>query len=153
MMLVVLIIHLVICIALVAAILLQRSEGGALGMGGGSGAFMSGRGASDMITRMTSYLAAGFFATTMALTLMAAADRNATVIDELADQPAGEGADALREGLEDVFSGAADDLAPPTLDGTLRGRDDDLAPPSETPGDDADLEAPGEGDSEGEDTP
>ncbi len=66
-----LVIHLMICIAMVALILLQRSEGGALGIGGGGGGFMSGRGSGNVLTRATAYLAAAFFATSIALTVLA----------------------------------------------------------------------------------
>jgi len=64
-------VHLLIALGLVALVLLQRSEGGALGMGGGgNGAFKS-RGKGSGLTRMTAYLAAGFFASSIALTLLA----------------------------------------------------------------------------------
>ena len=63
-------VHLMIVIALVAVVLLQRSEGGALGVGGGSG-FMTGRGQANILTRATAILAALFFATSLGLTLIA----------------------------------------------------------------------------------
>ena len=63
-------IHLMVVIALVAVVLLQRSEGGALGVGGGSG-FMTGRGQANVLTRATAILAAIFFATSLGLTLVA----------------------------------------------------------------------------------
>jgi preprotein translocase subunit SecG len=63
-------IHLMIVVALVAVVLLQRSEGGALGVGGGSG-FMTGRGQANVLTRATAILAALFFATSLSLTLIA----------------------------------------------------------------------------------
>jgi preprotein translocase subunit SecG len=66
---VLLVIHIMIAAALVGIVLMQRSEGGALGMGGGG--FMSGRGQANFLTRMTAYLAAAFFATSIALTLLA----------------------------------------------------------------------------------
>ncbi len=71
---VVLVIHLILAIALVGIILLQRSEGGALGMGGGGGGmggFMTGRGAADLLTRTTAVLAASFMATSMILAILA----------------------------------------------------------------------------------
>jgi len=69
---VLIVIHLMIVVALVGVVLLQRSEGGALGMGGGgSGGFMSARGAADTLTRTTSILAAGFFITSIALGVLA----------------------------------------------------------------------------------
>jgi len=56
--------------ALVAVILLQRSEGGALGMGGGPSGFMTARGAGDLLTRTTAILAAIFFILSMVLTVV-----------------------------------------------------------------------------------
>ena len=50
-----------ISVALTAVILLQRSEGGALGMGGGPSGFMTARGAGNLLTRATSILAIAFF--------------------------------------------------------------------------------------------
>jgi preprotein translocase subunit SecG len=63
-------IHFLISVALVATVLLQRSEGGALGMGGGPGSMMSGRGAADVLTRSTSILGALFFTTSILLTVV-----------------------------------------------------------------------------------
>ena len=68
---VLLVISLICCIALIIAVLLQRSEGGALGMGGGPGGLVSGRGAADTLVRATMVLAAVFFVTCLALTRMA----------------------------------------------------------------------------------
>ena len=70
---VILVIHLMVAVALVASILLQRSEGGALGIGGGGGGggFMSGRGAANALTRTTTILAVAFFTTSITLTLLA----------------------------------------------------------------------------------
>lgn len=69
---VVLAIHIIICIALVGSILLQRSEGGgALGIGGGPSGLMSGRSAANFMTRTTSILAFLFFGTSIALTVLA----------------------------------------------------------------------------------
>ena len=55
---VLLVIHIMIAIALIAVVLLQRSEGGALGIGGGGGGFMTGRGAGNALTKTTAVLAA-----------------------------------------------------------------------------------------------
>ena len=71
---VILLIHVMIALALVGVVLLQRSEGGALGIGGGGGAgggFMTGRSAGDALTRTTAILAACFFATSMTLSILA----------------------------------------------------------------------------------
>jgi preprotein translocase subunit SecG len=66
---VVIVIHLLIVLALVGVVLMQRSEGGGLGIGGGSG-FMSARGAANVLTRATAILATGFFITSLALGIM-----------------------------------------------------------------------------------
>ena len=59
-----------VCIALGTVILLQRSEGGALGMGGGPSGFMTARGAGDLLTRTTAVLAAIFFGLCLLLTVL-----------------------------------------------------------------------------------
>jgi len=60
-----------IAVAMVITILLQRSEGGALGMsGGGPGNFMSARGTGDLLSRATQILAGIFFALCLAMTLL-----------------------------------------------------------------------------------
>jgi preprotein translocase subunit SecG len=69
---VILIIHIMLALGLIAVVLLQRSEGGALGMGGGGGGFMTGRGAGNFLTRVTAGLATAFFATSLILSIMAA---------------------------------------------------------------------------------
>lgn len=70
---VLLVIHLMIATALVAVVLLQKSEGGALGIGGGGGGggFLTGRGTANLLTRTTAGLAAAFFATSILLTILA----------------------------------------------------------------------------------
>ncbi|UWF58046.1 preprotein translocase subunit SecG [Brucella sp. 2716] len=67
---VLIVIHLLIVLALVGVVLIQRSEGGGLGIGGGSG-FMTARGAANALTRTTAILAIGFFATSLLLGIMA----------------------------------------------------------------------------------
>lgn len=67
---VLIVVHLMIVIALVAVVLVQRSEGGALGIGGGGGGFFTSRGTANLLTRSTAVLAALFFATSLALTLL-----------------------------------------------------------------------------------
>lgn len=70
---VVLVVHLFIALAMTGVILLQKSEGGALGIGGGgtAGGLFSARGAANALTRTTAYLAAAFFATSIVLSLLA----------------------------------------------------------------------------------
>jgi preprotein translocase subunit SecG len=70
---VLLVIHLMISATLVCVVLMQKSEGGALGIGGGGGCggFMTGRGTANLLTRTTAGLAAAFFVTSILLTLIA----------------------------------------------------------------------------------
>ena len=67
---IVLVIHLLLALLLIGAVLLQRSEGGALGMGGG-GNVMSGRGAATALQKATWGLAAAFIITSLTLTFFA----------------------------------------------------------------------------------
>ncbi len=70
---VILVIHLIVAIALIGVVLLQRSEGGALGIGsgGGGGNLFSSRGVGNALTRTTAYLAVAFFITSISLTVLA----------------------------------------------------------------------------------
>lgn len=75
---VLLLIHVMVAIALVGVVLLQRSEGGALGIGGGGGGgFMTGRSAGNALTKTTAILAACFFATSLILSILASHNRSA----------------------------------------------------------------------------
>jgi preprotein translocase subunit SecG len=68
---VLLVIHVFLAIALVIVILLQRSEGGALGIGGSGGGMMSRRASANLLTRATGILAGLFIATSLSLAVMA----------------------------------------------------------------------------------
>jgi len=78
-------IHILIAIALVGTILLQRNEGGGLGIGGSSsGGFMTARGTANLLTRTTAILAACFFATSIGLAILAGAGTKTTsIVDEV----------------------------------------------------------------------
>jgi len=65
-----LVIHVLIALGIIATVLLQRSEGGALGIGGGGG-MTSGRGTGNLLSRTTAILAACFFASSIGLTVLA----------------------------------------------------------------------------------
>ncbi len=79
---IILVIHLLVVLSLIVVILIQRSEGGALGMGGGgAGAgLVSVRGTANMLTRATTYLAVVFFVTSMTLSVLAS-NRTAPTLD------------------------------------------------------------------------
>ena len=86
----VLTIHILIALALIGAVLLQRSEGGGLGIGGGGGAgggFMTARGTANMMTRVTAILAACFFGTSLILAIMAGGQQDSSsIIDEVINE-------------------------------------------------------------------
>ncbi len=84
---VILVIHLLLAIALVGTVLLQRSEGGGLGIGGagGMGGFMTGRATANLLTRATAVLAGCFMATSLALAMLSGGARESRSI---LDQPA-----------------------------------------------------------------
>jgi preprotein translocase subunit SecG len=87
---VVIVVHLMIVAAMIATVLLQKSEGGGLGVGGGAG-FMSSRGTANLLTRTTAVLAVGFFLTSLFLSWYASYDRKPSSIINPASQsqPAG----------------------------------------------------------------
>jgi preprotein translocase subunit SecG len=87
---VVIVIHLMIVATLIATVLLQKSEGGGLGVGGGAG-FMSSRGTANLLTRTTAVLAVGFFITSLFLSWLASYNRTPTSIinPPAQSQPAG----------------------------------------------------------------
>src|SRR6516164_9141441 len=99
------VIHLMIVAVMIGAVLLQKSEGGGLGMGGGAG-FMSSRGTANLLTRTTAVLAFGFFVTSLFLSWYAGYERKPTSI---ISQPASQTQPA----------GGAAPVAPPTSGGLL----------------------------------
>jgi preprotein translocase subunit SecG len=76
---VVIVVHLMLVLALIGVIMLQKSEGGGLGIGS-SGGFMTSRGTANVLTRATAVLAAGFFLTSLALSIIAGHSRAPTSI-------------------------------------------------------------------------
>lgn len=80
---VLIIIHLFVAVALILVVLMQRSEGGALGIGGsgsGLGGLFSQRGAASTLTRTTAILGMVFFVTSLALTMLTLGTRRPTSI-------------------------------------------------------------------------
>ena len=77
-----------VCIALAGVVLLQRSEGGALGMGGGPSGFMSTRGAGDLLTRTTWILGGTFFVLCLGLTILQGRlHKGSSLVDRLKIDP------------------------------------------------------------------
>src|SRR6201746_986237 len=102
---VVIVVHLMLGAALIATVLLQKSEGGGLGMGGGAG-FMSSRGTANLLSRTTAILAGLFFLTSMALAWIAGVDRKPSAM--LGTAPATQSQ-----------PGGASPITPPTSGGLL----------------------------------
>lgn len=109
-----LVVHAIIAAALVTVILMQRSEGGGLGMGGSPGGLMSARGAADFLTRATTVLATMFVSLSIVLAVIAATRSGSTKIDTsltrapAAIQPAAPDAPTPGDGAGQ-FQGAARD--------------------------------------------
>src|SRR5829696_10535207 len=76
---VIIVIHLMIVVAMIGLVLLQKSEGGGLGIGGGGG-FLTNRGTANVLTRTTAILAGVFFATSLILSILAGFERKPTSI-------------------------------------------------------------------------
>lgn len=91
-----LVVHAIIAAALVTVILMQRSEGGGLGMGGSPSGLMSARGAADFLTRATAVLATVFVTMSIVLAVLAATRQTATVDTSLARQPVAPAAPPIR---------------------------------------------------------
>ncbi|MBJ6370154.1 preprotein translocase subunit SecG [Sedimentitalea arenosa] len=103
---VILIVHLLLALGLIGVVLLQRSEGGGLGMGGGGGA-MSGRAAATALGKVTWLLAIAFICTSITLTILAAQKASGTsVLDRL-----GGSAPEVEETVPALPTG--EDLLPP----------------------------------------
>lgn len=86
---IILVVHLFIAIALVAVVLVQRSEGGGLGIGGGTmGGLMTTRGSANLLTRVTATLAACFMATSIVLAILSGAGQQTRSVLDQPVQPA-----------------------------------------------------------------
>jgi len=119
---VLIVVYLLIVLAMIAVILLQRSEGGALGMGGGNNGQMQVRSSANLLTRTTAILGVLFFATAIGLTILNEVDRGSDSILERAVQ-------------------AQDGEEPGTVLDALNALQGDEAPaaPADTTGSDADA--------------
>lgn len=106
----VLVVHLILALCLIAVVLLQRSEGGALGIGGGGGGLVSARGAATALSKVTWLLAIGFICTSITLTVMSGGRQ-----ESVFDTPA---------------AGETDPLLIPTAPATGGSQDDDVPLPA-----------------------
>ena len=109
---VVLTVHLILALMLIGLVLMQRSEGGGLGMGGGGNNATSGRGVTSPLAKVTWVLAAAFISTSIALTIIAASrSTTSSVIDQIGGTvpapvvpaaPLGSGTDLLPRSATDA---------------------------------------------------
>jgi preprotein translocase subunit SecG len=106
---VILTIHLILALALIGIVLLQRSEGGALGMGGGGTGSMAARSQATGLTKLTWILAVAFIITSLTLTILATRGTGAgSVVDGVATEESAPAADAP------ATPGLSGDLLPPS---------------------------------------
>ncbi len=108
-----LVIHVCVAVALVGSILLQRSDGGALGgIGGGSDPFsgvMSSRGSANLLTRTTAVLAVAFMGISLLLAVLASMPEDDTLLG-----PPSVTEDAVPSGILEPADGTGSEPAPPT---------------------------------------
>lgn len=130
---VILTIHLILALLLIGVVLLQRSEGGGLGIGGGGGGAVSARGAATALTKLTWIFAIAFIITSMTLTVLATrGGSSGSVVDALAgeatetveDAPANPAlsGDLTAPGSEDAPA------APPRADEPVEGTEPATSP-------------------------
>ena len=125
--------YLLIVVALIGVILLQRSEGGGLGMGSNSNGLMTVRGSANLLTRTTAVLAALFFATAIGLTILSEIDNPTSGIIEGAADDASSNINAPTSVLDALNALEGDDaLAAPASDPALSVPSTDTAPASGT---------------------
>lgn len=106
---VLLVVHLIVALCLIAVVLLQRSEGGALGIGGGGGGgLVSSRGATTALTKLTWGLAIAFITTSITLTVVAGGREAGSVFDGLATED-GDIPLPTVPSTNDLLPGAADE--------------------------------------------
>lgn len=132
---VLIVIYLIIALALIAVILLQRSEGGGLGMGTSSGGLISVRGSANLLTRTTGILAALFFATAIGLTVLAELDRGSqSVLDSVGAGVEGDGAAPTNvlDAMEQLQQQSAGDLPVPAATETAPAATDAAPAATET---------------------
>lgn len=131
---VLIVIHLMIVLALVGIVLIQRSEGGGLGIGGGSG-FMSARGTANALTRTTAILAALFFITSLGLGILSRYQAQPTdILDKIPLTQSGQ-----QNGILDSLGGSTTQQKAPAVpdngvpSGTVETPAANTAPASQAP--------------------
>ena len=83
---IILTIHIVLAFCIICAVLLQKSEGGGLGIGGSGssgGGFMTARGTANFMTKLTAFLGACFFLTSIVLALLSSSNNSSSIAKEV----------------------------------------------------------------------
>ena len=81
---IILIIHVILAICIICAVLLQKSEGGGLGIGGSqSGGFMTSRGTANTLTKITTIVGALFFITSILLAILSGSNYKPSISQEI----------------------------------------------------------------------
>lgn len=107
--------YLLIVLALIAVILLQRSEGGGLGMGSSNAnGLISVRGSANLLTRTTAILAALFFASAIGLTILSSVDRGTSSILDRASEGGDAAPTTVLDALQQLQQQSSGDLPVPT---------------------------------------
>jgi len=126
--------HIIVSVCLAAVVLLQRSEGGALGMGGGPTGFMTARGAGDLLTRTTWILGTAFFVLSLALTLVTGRERAASsVVDRVKVESLSPEALKARQAPATPPAGAPAPAAPSPFEAPRPSLADPFAGPAAAP--------------------
>ncbi|HEV7306538.1 preprotein translocase subunit SecG [Ensifer sp.] len=131
---VLLVIYLMVVVALIGVVLIQRSEGGGLGIGGGSG-FMSARGTANALTRTTAILAALFFVLALGMGILARYQPQATDILDRIPGTSSNGGGVLNSlgGGAQAPAGGATQQQPATAPATGNAAPADNGVPSTAP--------------------
>lgn len=118
---VILVVHIIACVVMTIVIMLQKSEGGALGIGGGGGGLMTGRSAAGALVRVTMFFGGIFFLTSLGLTTLANRTTDDRSVVERVTATGDGGEQSLLEGL-----GLGGDTP---IEGEVTPDDEPVAPP------------------------
>jgi preprotein translocase subunit SecG len=142
---VLIVIYLLVVLAMIAVILLQRSEGGALGIGGGNNGQFQVRSSANLLTRTTAILAALFFATAIGLTVLNEVEGGSdSILERAAQSPASDEGGSVLDALNALQGDDADAAAPADTSADAAPADAD-APDLALPSTDAPADTNGTG--------
>lgn len=108
------VVHIMVVLALIVMVLLQRTEGGALGIGGGGGNMSTSRSTGDIMTKITTGLALAFFLTSIGIALIGQTSDSANdILDRIEGTTVtGEGVEGEGGGVLDALGGSIEETTP-----------------------------------------